>query len=112
MKTNHINHTVLRTSQCDNYMKKFKPKGFCQCHAIDARSIKPIRSDFSLLKFLKILRKMIKEIVFMGIFSTIIMDIGEETVKALFPIKESMAPQYLGRWILNRFNGEFIHKIL
>ena len=52
---------------------------------------------------------MIKEIVFMGIFSTIIMDIGEETVKALIPIKESMAPQYLGRWILNMFNGVFIH---
>ena len=51
----------------------------------------------------------IKEIVFSGIFSTIIMDIGEETVKALFPIKESLAPQYLGRWILNMFNGVFIH---
>ena len=52
---------------------------------------------------------MIKEIVLMGIFSTLVMDIGEETVKALFPINESMAPQYLGRWILNMFNGVFIH---
>ena len=52
---------------------------------------------------------MIKELLCMGVFSTIVMDIGEETVKALFPIKESMAPQYLGRWILNMFNGVFIH---
>jgi len=51
----------------------------------------------------------IKEIIFMGIFSTLIMDIGEEIVKALFPIKESIAPQFLGRWILNMFNGVFIH---
>jgi hypothetical protein len=51
----------------------------------------------------------IKEIIFMGIFSTLVMDLGEETIKALFPIKESMAPQYLGRWILNMFNGVFIH---
>jgi Protein of unknown function (DUF2938) len=50
-----------------------------------------------------------KEIVLMGIFSTIVMDIGEETVKALHPIKESMAPQYLGRWILNMFSGVFTH---
>jgi fluoride ion exporter CrcB/FEX len=51
----------------------------------------------------------IKEILYSGIYSTLIMDIGEEFVKALFPVKESMAPQYLGRWILNMFNGVFIH---
>ena len=51
----------------------------------------------------------IKEIVFMGIFSTMVMDIGEETAKALYPIKESMKPQYLGRWILNMSDGVFIH---
>ena len=52
---------------------------------------------------------MIKELLCMGVFSTIVMDIGEETIKALFPIIESMEPQYLGRWILNMFNGVFIH---
>ena len=52
---------------------------------------------------------MIKEIVFMGIFSTLVMDIGEETIKAIFPLKESMKPQYLGRWILNMFEGVFTH---
>ena len=30
---------------------------------------------------------MIIEIVLMGVFATLVMDIGEETVKALFPIK-------------------------
>ncbi len=45
----------------------------------------------------------------MGVFSTLVMDIGEETVKALFPMQESMKPQYLGRWILNMFDGVFIH---
>jgi len=51
----------------------------------------------------------IREIVFMGVFSTLVMDIGEEAVKALYPIKESMKPQYLGRWILNMSDGVFIH---
>ena len=51
----------------------------------------------------------IKELLCMGVFSTLVMDIGEEAVKALLPIKESMGPQYLGRWILNMFNGVFIH---
>jgi len=53
---------------------------------------------------------LIKEIVLMGIFATIVMDIGEEIVKTLFPITEFMEPQYLGRWILNMFNGVFIHE--
>ena len=52
---------------------------------------------------------MIIEIVLMGVFATLVMDIGEETVKALFPIKKSMEPEHLGRWILNMFNGVFIH---
>ncbi len=51
---------------------------------------------------------MIKELLCMGVFSTIVMDIGEETVKALYPIIESMQPQYLGRWILYMFQGVFI----
>ena len=51
----------------------------------------------------------IKELLCMGVFSTLVMDIGEETVKALFPVQESMKPQYLGRWILNMFDGVFIH---
>ena len=54
-------------------------------------------------------RIMIIEIVLMGVFATLVMDIGEETVKALFPIKKSMEPEHLGRWILNMFNGVFIH---
>jgi len=54
-------------------------------------------------------RMMIKELLCMGVFSTIVMDLGEETVKALFPLKESMKPQYLGRWILNMFEGVFTH---
>ena len=54
-------------------------------------------------------RMMIKELLCMGVFSTIVMDIGEEIVKALFLVKESMEPQYLGRWILNMFEGVFTH---
>ena len=52
---------------------------------------------------------MIIEIVLMGVFATLVMDIGEEIFKTLFPITKSMEPQYLGRWILNMFNGVFIH---
>ena len=52
----------------------------------------------------------IKEIVFMGIFSTIIMDIGFVFLKVTKIVKGSMEPQFLGRWILNMFNGEFIQE--
>lgn len=52
---------------------------------------------------------MIIEIVLMGVFATLVMDIGEETVKTLFNITKSMEPQHFGRWILNMFNGVFIH---
>ena len=55
-------------------------------------------------------RMMIKEIVFMGIFSTIIMDIGFVFLKVTKIVKGSMEPQFLGRWILNMFNGEFIQE--
>jgi len=51
----------------------------------------------------------VKELLGMGLFSTLVMDIGEEITKALLPIKESMEPQYLGRWVLNMFDGVFIH---
>ncbi len=53
---------------------------------------------------------MIKEIVFMGIFSTIIMDIGFVFLKVTQIVEGSMEPQFLGRWILNMFNGEFIQE--
>jgi hypothetical protein len=52
---------------------------------------------------------MIIEIVLMGVFATLLMDIGEEIIRALFPITKSMEPQHLGRWILNIFSGVFIH---
>jgi len=55
-------------------------------------------------------RIMIKEIVFMGIFSTIIMDIGYVFLKVTKIAKGSMEPQFLGRWILNMFNGEFLQE--
>ena len=48
-----------------------------------------------------------KEIVISGIFSTLIMDIGFVFLKVTKIVKGSMEPQYLGRWILNMFNGEF-----
>jgi len=51
----------------------------------------------------------IKELLGMGVFSTVVMDIGEEITRAVLPIKESMEPQYLGRWVLNMSDGVFIH---
>jgi hypothetical protein len=56
VKKNVVKLTVIRDSQYDRYMKKFQPKATCQCRAINARSIRPVRSDFSLLKTLKIFR--------------------------------------------------------
>jgi len=52
----------------------------------------------------------ITEMLSMGAFSTVVMDIGEHVVKALSPLSESLEPQYLGRWILNMFNGVFLHE--
>ena len=54
VKKNVVKLTVIRDSQYDRYMKKFQPKATCQCRAVYAQSIKPVRSDFSLLKTLKI----------------------------------------------------------
>ncbi len=51
-----------------------------------------------------------KEIVLMGLFSTVIMDIGFVFLKATSIVKGSMEPQFLGRWILNIFNGHFIQE--
>jgi hypothetical protein len=51
-----------------------------------------------------------KEVILMGIFSTIIMDIGFVFLKITKIVKGSMEPQFLGRWILNMFNGEFIQE--
>ncbi|MBC8440098.1 MAG: hypothetical protein H8D87_10465 [Deltaproteobacteria bacterium] len=51
-----------------------------------------------------------KEIVFMGIFSTLIMDIGFVFLKVTNIVKGSMEPQFLGRWILNMFNGQFVQE--
>ena len=50
-----------------------------------------------------------KELLCVGVFSTVVMDIGEHVVKAFYPLSESLEPQYLGRWILNMFNGVFVH---
>ncbi len=57
MKKNKVTKKLVKhtASQYDKYMNKFQPKATCQCHVIDARSIKPISSDFSLLKIFKIL---------------------------------------------------------
>ena len=52
----------------------------------------------------------IKEVVLMGIFSTIIMDLGFVFLKVTQIVKGSIEPQFLGRWILNMFNGEFIQE--
>jgi hypothetical protein len=52
----------------------------------------------------------IKEIIFMGIFSTIIMDLGFVFPKVTKIVIGSMEAQFLGRWVLNMFNGEFIHE--
>jgi hypothetical protein len=52
----------------------------------------------------------IKEVIVMGIFSTIIMDIGSVFLEITQIVKGSMEPQFLGRWILNMFDGEFIQE--
>ncbi len=51
-----------------------------------------------------------KEIVLMGIFSTFIMDLGFIFLKVTEIVKGSMEPQFLGRWILNMFNGQFVQE--
>jgi hypothetical protein len=61
MKTDIEINCISQTVKYDRYMKKFQPKTTCQCRAIDARSLKPIRSDFSLLKILKIFRSKIAD---------------------------------------------------
>ena len=43
------------------FYNQYQPKATCQCRAIDARSLKPIRSDFGLLKTLKIFRSNIED---------------------------------------------------
>ena len=61
MKTDIEINCISQTVKYDRYMKKFQPKTTCQCRTIDARSLKPIRSDFSLLKILKIFRSKIAD---------------------------------------------------
>ncbi len=51
-----------------------------------------------------------KEVVLMGIFSTFIMDLGFVFLKVTQIVKGSMEPQFLGRWILNMFNGQFVQE--
>ena len=51
---------------------------------------------------------MTKEIIYSGIFSTIIMDLGYIFLRVTKIVEGSMEPQFLGRWILNMFRGEFI----
>ncbi len=51
-----------------------------------------------------------KEVILMGVFSTIIMDIGYVFLKITEIVRGSMEPQFLGRWILNMFNGEFVQE--
>ncbi len=53
MKTDIEINCISQTVKYDRYLKKFQPKTTCQCRAIDARSLKPIRSDFSLLKIFR-----------------------------------------------------------
>ena len=53
MKADIEINSISQTVKYDRYMKKFQPKTTCQCRAIDARSLKPIRSDFSLLKIFR-----------------------------------------------------------
>ncbi len=53
-------------------------------------------------------RTTVKEVVILGIFSTIIMDIGYVFLKVSNIVSGSNEPQFLGRWILNMFHGVFI----
>jgi hypothetical protein len=52
------------------------------------------------------MNKTVKEFLLVGVFSTIIMDIGFVFLKVTQIVKGSMDPQFLGRWILGMFNGE------
>lgn len=56
------------------------------------------------------MKRTIKEILLAGVFSTIIMDIGFVFLKVSKIVQGSMEPQFLGRWILNMFNGEFFQE--
>ena len=58
MKNNPVKLTVIRASKYDLYMRKFQPRATLQYKVRDARCIKPVRSDFSLLKNFKIFRKL------------------------------------------------------
>ena len=58
VKKNLVKITGLRVSKRDLYMKKFQPKGTCQCKVRDARNLKPVRSDSSLLKTFKLFWKL------------------------------------------------------
>jgi len=53
VKKNVVRLSVIRDSSYDRYMQKFQPGVTCQCRAIYVRSIKPVRSGFSLLKTLR-----------------------------------------------------------
>ena len=53
MKTDIDINSISKAAKYDRYMKKFQPKTTCQCRAIDARNLKPIRSDFSLFKIFR-----------------------------------------------------------
>ncbi len=52
----------------------------------------------------------VKEIILMGIFATIIMDIGYVFLVVTNIVQGSNEPQFLGRWILHMFDGEFIQE--
>jgi hypothetical protein len=51
----------------------------------------------------------IKEIVFMGIFSTIVMDLGYLFITLTKIVEPSMQSYHIGRWLLNMFQGTFMH---
>lgn len=50
-----------------------------------------------------------KEIILMGIFSTIIMDIGYVLIKVTGIVDPSMETFHLGRWLLHMLQGTFVH---
>ena len=52
---------------------------------------------------------MMKEIVLMGIFSTIIMELGYVFIKLTKIVEPSMQPYHIGRWLLNMMQGTFVH---
>jgi len=51
----------------------------------------------------------IKEIVFMGIFSTVVMDFGYLFTTLTKIVEPSMQSYHIGRWLLNMLQGTFIH---